>query len=180
MKRLKRLSRILSLILVAVLILLLSINIYFIAAKAITGGKQPTLFGYSSAVVITGSMSGSIEVNDLVITHKEDNYLPGDIIMFHSGTHVVTHRIVECVTEGFLTKGDANNATDQDIVVGEQIIGKVILVIPRLGVVQQFTSTPLGMLCIALLGFLLIAGPTLFHSENTNEGGDANGKDQEA
>lgn len=179
MKLLKRLQRIISLILVTALILLLSINIYSIAARIINEGKQSTIFGYSSAVVITGSMSGSIEVNDVVITHREDSYVPGDIIMFHSGNHAVTHRIVSCTEEGFITKGDANNAEDQNVVTEEQIIGKVIRVIPGLGVVQQFTSSPLGMLCIALLAFLLIAGPTLFSPDKSNEGGNANGKDQE-
>ena len=46
---------------------------------------------------------------------------------------VVTHRIVEKSEEGYHTKGDANEEEDAGIVSEEQVIGKVIAVLPWLG-----------------------------------------------
>ena len=48
------------LVLVIVGIVLLA-NLYRLAAREIFKVKSPMVFGYSSAVVLTGSMSGTIE-----------------------------------------------------------------------------------------------------------------------
>ena len=56
--------------------------------------KAPTVFGCSSAVVLTGSMSGTVEPDDLIITHKQSDYTVGDIVMYQTGGTPVTHRII--------------------------------------------------------------------------------------
>ena len=62
-----------ALVLVIAGILLLS-NLYRLAAREIFKVKDPTVFGYSSAVVLTGSMSGTVNPDDLIITHKQSEY----------------------------------------------------------------------------------------------------------
>ena len=165
MKQLRITGRILSILLTAVLALLLACNLYTIAARYFGGVQQPDIFGYSVAVVISGSMSGSIEVNDMVVIHEQDSYALGDVITFKSGKNLVTHRIVAQAAGGFITKGDANNTSDLEPVPQENIVGKVIWVIPNIGAAIEFSRTPLGMTCLVLVGFALIELPILLRGK---------------
>ena len=146
-KVLKVLRRTLQAIALAVVALILITNLYRIAAREIFKVKVPTVFGYSSAVVLTGSMSGAIEPNDLIITHKQSEYQVGDIVTYQTGGTPVTHRIVAVNDNGYLTKGDANKTDDGDIQ-KEYVVGKVVLIIPKIGAVGSFIKTPLGMLIL--------------------------------
>ncbi len=134
-------------------------NIYLLAAKNIFGQREPTFFGFSSAVVLTGSMSGSIEPNDIVLTRKQDRYTVGDIITFVSEGSSVTHRIVAVDEKGYHTKGDANNTADALPIDQTAVIGKVILVIPKIGALIQFVRTPLGILCFFGAAALILEFP---------------------
>lgn len=86
MRVVRRTGRICNLILTVLLVIFLSVNLYIIFSRLVTGNKQPTVFGYSAAVVMSGSMSGTIEVNDLVINRKEDVYEVGDVVTFDDGS----------------------------------------------------------------------------------------------
>lgn len=133
--------------------------------KKMNGDLKTHVFGYSSAIVMSGSMSDDIEVNDFIITRKSQNYEVGDIITFESYGQLVTHRIVEKEDIGFITKGDANNTIDSDFVKYEDIVGKVIYVIPKIGETIYFLQTPLGMLGMILLAFLIIEIPVVVKEE---------------
>lgn len=145
-KALKVLRRTLQVIVLAVVALILLANLYRIAAREIFKVKVPTVFGYSSAVVLTGSMSGAIESNDLIITHKQSEYQVGDIVTYQTGGTPVTHRIVAVNDNGYRTKGDANNTDDGTDIQKEYVIGKVVLIIPKIGAAVSFIKTPPGML----------------------------------
>ena len=153
-KALKVLRRTLQVIVLAVVALILLANLYRIAAREIFKVKAPTVFGYSSAVVLTGSMSGAIESNDLIITHKQSEYQVGDIITYQTGGTPVTHRIVAVNDNGYRTKGDANNTDDGTDIQKEYVIGKVVLIIPKIGAAVSFIKTPPGMLI--LMGALVL------------------------
>ena len=153
--------RCLCAVLCGVLVLLLAAQGYLAAARLIAKKSNPTIFGFQSAVVLTGSMSGAIEAGDLILVHAEKEYAAGDIILFkdHGGTRV-THRIVQKTPQGFVTKGDANDTEDAGAVLPEQILGKVVLVVPYLGRAVQFLKTPAGLLLlfICLLAVLFLSG----------------------
>ena len=136
-----------ALVLVIAGILLLS-NLYRLAAREIFKVKDPTVFGYSSAVVLTGSMSGTIEPDDLIITHKQSDYMVGNVVMYQTDGTPVTHRIVSESDKGYRTKGDANNTDDGTDIPKEDVVGKVVLVIPKIGAVIRFVRTPIGMLSL--------------------------------
>lgn len=138
----------------AVLALLLVGNLYLIAAGAITG-EHPTLFGYAAAVVVSGSMSPTIEVDDMVIIHRQDSYSRRDIITYKDGEILVTHRIEDITDGGYITKGDANNTTDGTIS-PDRVVGRVILVIPKVGALIAFLRTPFGMLLLVLGGLVVL------------------------
>lgn len=142
-----------------ILSVLLACNLYILAAKKFMDIQYPTVFGFSSAVVVSGSMEPALSVNDLIVTQAQTDYAPGDIVSFASGSTLVTHRIVQENPDGFVTQGDANNATDIQPVAPEQIVGKVVLSIPAVGIVLGYLQTPLGLTCLVLWGFLLIELP---------------------
>ena len=151
--------RVLSAIVTVILALLLAANVYVIAARAVTGEPQPTVLGFSAAVVVTGSMSPAIEPGDLVVCRRAEDYVVGDVIMFRSGASLVTHRIVGDTPDGFTTKGDANNVADADPVPNGAIVGKVVFTVPKLGIFIEKLRTPLGMTVLVLIGFALIELP---------------------
>lgn len=152
-------ARIVRIAFTSVLALILAFNVYFIAAKAVTG-EQPTLFGWSAAVVISGSMSPAIEVNDMVIIHSQNDYTCGDVIMYKDGDSLVTHRVEEVTQTGYITKGDANNTADPPVP-AELVVGKVALVIPKIGWLTAALRTPLGMCILVLIGIGLIEAPSI-------------------
>lgn len=165
----KRIYRALSALLTAVLGLVLVANIYTLVMRAVTDELQPDFFGFSAAVVISGSMSGSIEVNDMVIIRERDSYAVGDVITFQKGDNLITHRIIGEGEDGFITKGDANNAEDTEPVREDAVIGKIVLVIPRVGRAIELLRTPLGMTVLVFVGFLLIELPTLLERKKNEE-----------
>ncbi len=59
--------------------------------------------------------------------------------------------------EGFITKGDNNNANDTEIVRGEDLIGKVLFHMPFLGYVTVFLSKPIvisGLMVLIAISIL--------------------------
>lgn len=146
--------RILCGLLTLILGLVLFFNVYTFIARTNSDNPYPLVLGYGTAVVLSGSMEDAISVNDLVIYRGQSNYEVGDIVSYNSGTSLVTHRIVELTESGYITKGDANNTPDSPIT-KEQVIGKVLLVVPAVGSAIEFAQSPMGMMI--LVGILLLA-----------------------
>lgn len=138
---------------------LLVCNMYLIFMGRVMGVEHPTIFGYSIAVVVSGSMEPSLSVDDLLVNRLQSHYKEGDIITFQSGNSLTTHRIVRISDKGYVTQGDANNAPDQEIISPEAVVGQVVQVIPKVGRILAFLKTPLGMILLVLSGFLLIELP---------------------
>jgi len=142
--------RLLQGVVVLLLTLILGYNLYISAARA-SGQALPKCFGFSTAVIISGSMSGAIEVNDVVIAREQPLYAQQDVILFQDYDGVIVcHRIVGQTEGGFITKGDANNVEDQQPIPASRIFGKVVWVLPRVGLVQIYARSPLGLSVIAL------------------------------
>lgn len=154
MRRINIIWRILCWILTILLFAVLFFNVYSFIARAATDNPYPLIFGYGTAVVLSGSMEEAISVNDLVVYRQQDSYEVGDIVSYNTGSSLVTHRIVELSETGFITKGDANNTPDSPIL-PEQIVGKVVLVVPGVGAAIEFAQSPLGMMI--LIGVLMLA-----------------------
>lgn len=157
----KKFGNILGGLLTAGLAILLVCNLYNIAARFLLGVDHPEIFGWSSAVVISGSMEPAVRLDDMVVIHRQDDYKVRDIITFRSGGALVTHRIEEVTPEGFITRGDANNAADREPVPRENVVGRVVLVIPKVGAVIGMLRTPLGMTVLLFAGLAMIEVPVL-------------------
>ena len=98
------------------------------------------LFPVHPTTVIGGSMRPTLDVGDVVIVVEvpADTIEPGDIIQFREAEGSTTvHRVVEIQeTEGntvFVTQGDANRAPDPEPVLADNVVGKVVFNIPKVG-----------------------------------------------
>lgn len=133
MKKLKILSKFIFSIITLALVLLVIIAIYNFYQISILNKKYSNLFGYTFFEVTTGSMSNTIEINDIVIVKITKDIKKDDIITFIKDDEIITHRVVEQNGRQITTKGDANNDLDKPIE-NSMVIGKVVKIIPRLGI----------------------------------------------
>jgi len=124
---------------------------------------------FNAFVIVSKSMVPTIKVNDaIVIKRKQSEQLNvGDIITFSSSDPAylgltVTHRIVgkQLSQSGdyiFRTKGDNNTYEDQALVKENNIYGKVILKIPKLGTIKNFvTASKWSIIMVVCAMFVII------------------------
>jgi len=137
--------------------------IFVILAILLVGAILPIPGNYKMLSVLSGSMEPAIHTGSVVIVTPAKDYKIGDIITFEAvGKNGIptTHRIKEIKnTDGnvlFITKGDANNATDSREVVASGIRGKVLFSIPYLGYVFDFIRRPIGFALLIIIPALLI------------------------
>ena len=98
------------------------------------------LFPFHPSVVLSGSMRPVMDAGDVVIIAKvpADIIKEGDVIQFRKEEQItVMHRVIEIQeTEEaklFITKGDDNDEPDKDPVIPENVVGKHVLTIPKIG-----------------------------------------------
>ena len=90
-------------------------------------------------VIYSGSMQPSMDVGDMamILEVPIDKIREGDVIQYRTENGNVIHRIHEVYEDGdtklFITKGDANKTPDDTPILPEQVIGKVILNLPKIG-----------------------------------------------
>ena len=142
-----------------------SIIIGMIAAIVVLGlffaFLRPTAIGGDTRylVVMSGSMEPSLRVGSVVVVREgEVNPLrEGDIICFRRGSSLVTHRIYEVFDNGeFRTKGDVNEEPDGWVVRREDVVGKVMFVVPYLGYLGHLVRTPIGFVGLIIIPAALI------------------------
>lgn len=141
---------------IAILVFLLVIVICLCVDKYVKKSAAPAVFGCSTLVIKTGSMSGTFEIGDVIIIKNQKEYKIGDVVTFlpEGDTIPTTHRIVRMDGEKFYTKGDNNNAEDGGYITADQIYGKVKIVIPKLGLFVWWMRDEMGWLY--LVGAVLV------------------------
>jgi len=135
------------------------------------GSNTNILRGYKSFMVLSGSMEPTINIGDIVITHKQINYFKNDTITFYGPENrVVTHRIALIKEQDgnttIITKGDANRSIDSDTITPNKIIGKVIFIIPKLGFVVSFSRTIPGLILLILVPAIALIANELLKLKN--------------
>lgn len=129
----KKLLHIISSIISFIITLLLLVILVAWLQVKVFDMKYANIFGFTMFEVVTGSMSGTIEIDDYVIVKETTDINVKDIITFQDGNSFVTHRVVEIRGDKIITRGDANNSDDKEITY-DDIVGKVIHVLPGAGV----------------------------------------------
>ena len=141
-------------VLLLIVFVLIMIGVYYIVQIKVFQNDYANLFGYTFFEVATGSMSGTIEVGDVVIVEITKDVNKGEVIVYKEGDNFITHRLVEKEGDHLVAKGDANNSEDKPIT-EDQILGRVIYIIPKLGVWRKIFLSPEIIGLILLLLFLL-------------------------
>jgi signal peptidase I, archaeal type len=167
----KKIKTFIGFLICLLLLPILVLNISIIIKSVLYPEQVPTIFGVAPMVIVTDSMNAgndSIAAGDIIFAVKTDirQLVIGDIILFKHGKGLVLHRIVS-INESengraFVTKGDANNAQDSELVYAESIIGKYIERIPKFGHFVLFLKTTLGMVIFIILPIFIILGYELF------------------
>ena len=138
-----------------------------------SGENKKDLF--SAYTIVSPSMVPAINVLDVVVTmrvNSPEDLEKGDIITFNSTDYrysgvLVTHRIVdiEKTSSGeylFTTKGDNNNTQDSSRISFDEIYGRVLFRIPKIGYIQYYLSSILGWVAIIIVPAVMIIGYDIY------------------
>lgn len=167
MKLIEKLIKIILNLTFTIAIFLIMLAAYNFIQVNILKQEYNTFFGFSIFNISSGSMKETIQIDDIIIVKKEEFLNEGDIITFFQDEQIVTHRIIEILDDGnFITKGDANNSKDSKVY-KQNVIGKVIKVIPKGGVWVKVFSDGKVITCIVIT--LIFIGITLENDENNKE-----------
>jgi len=99
--------------------------------------------GVRPSLISGNSMNPILYPGDVVVTRvvAADKIRVGDIIRFHRDGIDVVHRVMEVQSNGsttiFTTRGDNNNVNDEPVM-ADQLEGKVILTLPKIGWIGIF------------------------------------------
>jgi signal peptidase len=132
----------------------------------------PLLTGGTTFVVAGASMEPVIPMGSLVHVTPvpADDLRPGDVVSIQVGAAkaVFTHRIVRLATlpDGAYieTKGDANPSVDPSLVPVTSVIGRQAFSLPVAGFGLALLSSIQGVLFLAALSAMLLAGAWLLES----------------
>ena len=111
--------------------MLVALCVYTFIVTDVLKKDYANVFGYTYFVVATGSMSGTIEVNDVVIVKIGEEANINDIITYKTEEgEFITHRVVKKIGDQLITQGDVNNTEDEPIS-KDDIVGQVKMVISQ-------------------------------------------------
>lgn len=149
------------------MVIIIALSVFSMYQHRKNPDKVPSVFGYSTMSVLTGSMRPYLEPGDLIIDKEVDaeEIKVGDVVTFKVGSSIVTHRVVEVLNDGgkllFRTRGDANNTDDGGLTESRNIIGKVVLEVPYGGYIARFIRSPIGLVLIIGIPVIIMLGGEL-------------------
>lgn len=140
-------------ILIFIIGIVFLISVYTGFQIKILGNDYSNFFGYSMFEVQTGSMANEINAGDWIIVKLTNNVKLNDVITYKYKNDFITHRVIEVYKSTFVTKGDANNAKDEPID-KNQVVGRVVKVMPHLGILRKTIFNPIVLLALTITLFL--------------------------
>ena len=154
MKLIEKIVKTIFNILIIVMVFIVIIVSYNFIQINVLKKQYANFLGYTIFEVSTGSMSGTIEINDVILVKITQDVKKDDIITFFNKNEIITHRIIVDNNDKLVTKGDANTA--RDIAINRSdVIGKVIKILPRFGIwVKVLSDTKvIGSVIITMILF---------------------------
>ena len=165
-----------NIVMYAIIVMLIGFGIlllaYFIDTKRRASNVESPLYG--AYVIGSGSMEPIIKIKDAIITRRVDSIDDievGDVVTYRAMDEsyygiLITHRVVDIqTTDGktiFITKGDHNETVDRSPIEFGQIMGKVIMRIPKIGYIKYFLVSSYGWLIAIVVPSLAIIGYDIF------------------
>lgn len=139
---------------VALLVLVVPFVVF--AVPGLVGGQD-------SFVILSGSMEPAMSPGDAIIVGAPTAVAVGDVITFDEGNEVpTTHRVVGIQDGQYVTKGDANEEPDAQLVAPADVVGEVLFTIPVIGHVILWVNTPAGYVTLVVAPILLFVANELF------------------
>lgn len=142
------------------LFLLISLlYLFIIISPKIIKGFYP--FGIKTAIVLTGSMEPTLEINDFVIMKKPNSIKLNDIVSYRqrNSNYDVLHRVIKINNNVIVTRGDANNTDDKPIDIS-QVTGVYVGKIKYIGNIIIFLQKPIILSSIIILLLLIMFIPS--------------------
>ena len=134
----------------------------------VAAAMVPLAFGAHPMTVMSGSMHPAIDTGDAVVVApiRPVDARVGEVVTFRdprrrgASGRLITHRIRGMRRDGdtvrMVTRGDANNASEQWSVRANGEIGRVVYRIPRAGYVSRAAATPVGRVLLVMLPALAL------------------------
>lgn len=153
-----------SIIMYAIIVIFVIVGImlvaYFVDSKRSVSNSEIPLYG--AYVILTGSMEPIIKPGDAIVIRRvsEDDIEIGDVVTYRSVDPsyygiLITHRVVNIQEENgvktYVTKGDHNVTVDHSSISGSQIYGKVVMRIPKIGLLKSFLVSSYGWIIAVVI-----------------------------
>ncbi len=142
--------------------LLLAGLVVLVVALGLGANLGPQL-GFEPFAVRTGSMTPAIPVGSLIVVTPvaPEAVANGDVLTVRvNATTTVTHRVVDVVVQDdgrmFRLHGDANERPDPVLVLPDQVVGRVAVTLPFLGLLLAMLGMPSGIAALLSFGGLLL------------------------
>ena len=143
-------------------VLFLFLVVYILSAR--------TNLGYRFYIIRSNSMKPNAVAGDVVVIKslEQEEIRPGTIIAFWNPSNekqILVHRVIGIVSNGFVTKGDANEDADSEPVSLDKVLGIYLYRIPVLGfffeglkkvITQLFMERSIGWFIIGIGGLMML------------------------
>ncbi len=159
-KHLYKFGKILSTVICIIILFFIVFNVTLIIESYINSNELPSFLGIKSFVIVSESMEPTIMTNDVIfiVNTSKENLEVGDIISFRTGDYINTHRIIRIEEQNgeevYITKGDNNSNEDRTPVKFQDIEGKYLFRLPKLGKITEMLKSRVTL--VILLIFLVI------------------------
>ena len=140
--------------LVFIISILILFSLYNIISIKILNKPYTNLFCFSIFEIATGSMEPTLNVKDMVIVKITKDIKVNDIITYEEDGNLITHRVIDIKNDTITTKGDANNSLDVKVP-KEKIVGKIVFVIKKGGIIREILITPKVIISIIITLILI-------------------------
>lgn len=138
-------------------IILISLIVLFIINLILSIEEKKHIFGIYMFHIVSESMQPTFYKDDLAIVKScnLEELQKGDIITFKQEDRIISHRISEITykkgEKQFITKGDHNEVEDLEPVNLQNIYGKVVFIIPKIGKFVNYIQTISGFINVCIL-----------------------------
>ena len=142
--------------------IILSVFIVLFVINLILSFEEKThIFGIYMFNIVSESMEPTLYKDDVVFVKKCDisELKKGDIITFEQDNRVISHRIINITKEKsvvkFETKGDNNEIVDPDKVTEEQVYGKVLYKVGKIGQAVSYIQNARGFINVVIFAIIV-------------------------
>ncbi|MBQ6337394.1 MAG: signal peptidase I [Ruminococcus sp.] len=161
MKRKGVFRRIINILSTVILLVVIAVVIFVFIARI--SENVPSIFGFSIFRVRSDSMTPTLQINDVILTHKTspDDIHKNDIVTYlcekgELAGETITHRVVSDpeIRGGvyyYVTQGDKTGAPLDSEISYDQIRGKYIQTLPFIDKLYTFFLSPYGLIVFILI-----------------------------